>query len=132
MRGLFRLDGASADPPEVAAWFEAGDLLLRAEARRWYDRLRGADPGTTTLLHDGCPTVCIDGAAMAYVGAFTAHVSIGFFQGAALPDPAGLLRGSGKYMRRVRLSLTDAVDEAALVALIATAAADLRQRLADA
>lgn len=130
MRGLFRLDGAGADPPEVAAWFEAGDLLLRAEARRWYDALRAADPGTTALLHDGCPTVCIDGAAMAYVATFTAHVNIGFFQGAALPDAAGLLRGSGKFMRHVRAPLPDVAAEAALAELIAVAAVDLRQRLA--
>jgi hypothetical protein len=28
---------------------------------------------------------------------FTSHVNVGFFHGAALPDPARLLQGNGKF-----------------------------------
>ena len=42
-------------------------------------------------------------AAVAYVNALTAHVNVGFFRGAELADPAGLLEGSGKSMRHVKL-----------------------------
>jgi hypothetical protein len=55
-------------------------------------------------------------------------VNIGFYQGAALPDPAGLLEGSGKRMRHVKLRWGGKVDEAALAALIAAAYRDMKSR----
>ena len=55
------------------------------------------------LLHDGHPTVCVDDAAFACVNVFRDHVNVGFFHGAFLPDTAGLLEGTGKRMRHVKL-----------------------------
>ena len=42
-------------------------------------------------------------AGYAYVRAFKAHVNLGFFQGAHLPDPENLLEGTGKTLRHVKL-----------------------------
>ena len=42
-------------------------------------------------------------AGYAYARAFTAHVNLGFLQGAHLPDPGGLLDGTGKALRHVKL-----------------------------
>ena len=66
----------------------------------------------------------------AYVGAFKAHVNVGFFCGAQLPDPAGLLEGSGKRMRHVKLTPDEEPDAAALGALIDAAYRDIKARLA--
>jgi hypothetical protein len=33
---------------------------------------------------------------------FTLQVNVGFFHGGALPDPASLLQGTGKFMRHVK------------------------------
>ncbi len=84
-------------------------------------------------MHDGLATACVGDCPFAYVGIFTAHVNVGFFQGAGLPDPAGLLMGSGKHMRHVKLQPGVAVDESALAALIAAAYVDIgmRSMLAD-
>ena len=79
-------------------------------------------------MHDGLATACVGDCPFAYVGAFTAHVNVGFFQGAGLPDPAGLLMGSGKHMRHVKLQPGVAVDESALAALIAAAYVDIGMR----
>jgi hypothetical protein len=73
------------------------------------------------LLHDGHPTACVGDAAFGYVNAFTAHVNVGFFLGARLADPAGLLEGTGKNMRHVKLRPGSAVDREALAALIRAA-----------
>ena len=81
------------------------------------------------LLHDGHPTACVGDAAFAYVDAFSAHVNLGFFHGAALDDPAGLLEGAGKRMRHVKVHWGRPVDAAALNALIAAAYRDVRARL---
>jgi hypothetical protein len=71
----------------------------------------------------------VDDAAFAYVGAFTSHVNVGFFQGASLKDPAGLLQGNGKRMRHVKLRGGEPVNETALHALILAAYGDMRLRL---
>jgi hypothetical protein len=68
-------------------------------------------------------------AAFAYVDAFTAHVNVGFFRGAEIADPKGLLEGTGRFMRHVKLRPQSDVDDAALMKLIDTAYADMKGRL---
>jgi hypothetical protein len=81
-------------------------------------------------MHDGYPTACIGEAAFAYVGAFKRHVNVGFFCGTELPDEAGLLEGSGKYMRHVKIRPDKEVDALALENLIHSAYADMKRRIA--
>ena len=130
MSELFRFPGAVARDPDVEAWFAAPDHELRRLALPWFERMRACGPDVRELLHDGRPTACVEDAAFAYVGAFTAHANIGFFQGATLPDPAGLLQGAGKRMRHVKVRWGRDVDEAAVSALIGAAYRDMRGRLA--
>ena len=72
--------------------------------------------------------VC-DDAPFAYVNAFSAHVNVGFFHGAALPDSAALLEGTGNYMRHVKLRPGHLVDRPSLEALVTAAYRDIRARL---
>jgi hypothetical protein len=58
------------------------------------------------------------------------HVNVGFFYGAMLADPAGLLEGSGKRMRHVKLKPDREFDAAALGDLIDAAYSDIKVRLA--
>lgn len=87
-------------------------------------RPHGPERGTGSGTGGDLPVVA--DAAFAYVDAFTAHVNVGFFNGADLADPAGLLVGSGKHMRHVKLKPGDDIDAAALTTLIASAYADTR------
>jgi hypothetical protein len=98
-------------------------------AKRWFEVMRGCGADVRELLHDGHPTVCVSDAAFAYVNAFTAHVNVGFFRGAQLPDPHGLLAGTGRMMRHVKLRPAEGVDAAALARLIRAAYADIKRRL---
>jgi hypothetical protein len=61
------------------------------------------------------------------VNAFKDHVNVGFFQGALLHDPSGLLEGTGKRMRHVKLKPGSEADCAALGDLIDAAYADIRR-----
>jgi predicted enzyme related to lactoylglutathione lyase len=119
--------GAALRDPAVERWFQGGELKVLA--RRWFDEMKACGD-VRELLHDGAPTACVDDAGFAYVDAFQSHVNVGFFQGASLPDPVGLLRGTGKRMRHVRLGPGIPSDEGALRALIRAAYDDLRGRLA--
>jgi hypothetical protein len=71
----------------------------------------------------------VNGAAFAYVNAFKAHVNVGFFRGAQLADPEGLLEGRGRLMRHVKLRPEEDVDAAALGRLIRAAYVDIKRRL---
>ena len=103
---------------------------MRRIAQPWFDQLRACGPDVRELVHDGHPTACAHDAAFAYVDAFSAHVNVGFYFGAALDDPAGILEGAGKRMRHVKVRWGQAVDAAALSALIAAAYRDIRLRMA--
>src|SRR5689334_23447474 len=115
---LLRFPSAVARDPAIDAWFDRRSPQLGAIARQWFLRMRACGPDVRELLHDGHPTACVGDAAFAYTNVFTAHVNVGFFLGAALPDPAGLLQGDGRYMRHVQLRPGASVDAARLEALI--------------
>ncbi|HEY2177725.1 MAG TPA: DUF1801 domain-containing protein [Caulobacteraceae bacterium] len=128
MDELFRFPAALRRDPAVEAWFAAGDPL-RAMVQPWWEVLRACGPDIRELIHDHRPTACAGEASFAYVDAFAAHANIGFWFGAELPDPAGLLGGTGKRMRHVRLAWGAQPDAPALKDLIAAAHADIRRRL---
>jgi hypothetical protein len=129
MPALLRFSGAVERDPAIEEWFAEQPDELGAIARTWFAFMRNRGAGVVELLHDGYPTVCVEDAPFAYVGAFRAHVNVGFFQGAALSDPAKLLQGTGKFMRHVKVKPGQAIDAAALEALITAAYRDMVARL---
>jgi hypothetical protein len=126
---LFRFAAAVERDPAVDHWLETHSDALGAVARHWFEILRRCGSDVRELLHDGHPTACVEDAAFAYVDAFRAHVDVGFFRGAEIADPKGLLQGTGKLMRHVKLGPDRDVDAAALRRLIDTAYRDMRRRV---
>ena len=112
--------------PAVESWFAQHPGALGGIARHWFEVMRGCGPDVRELLHDGHPTACVGEAAFGYVNAFSTHVNVGFFLGARLEDPNGLLEGTGRYMRHVKLRPDVTVDEAALAQLLRSACAEMR------
>ena len=98
-------------------------------AQRWFEVMRGCGDDVRELLHDGHPTACVGDAAFGYVNAFKAHVNVGFFRGAEIADPEGLLEGTGRFMRHVKLRPGRPVDGTTLMGLIETAYAEMKRRL---
>ncbi len=82
-----------------------------------------------TAVHDGCPVACLGDAPFGYVNVASSYVNVGFFHGAALPDPARLLQGTGKFMRHVKLRPGTATNSAALTRLIDAAYSDIKARV---
>jgi hypothetical protein len=126
---LLRFTGAADCDPRIDPWFDARPPALMTLAYPWFERLRRCGPDVRELFHDGCPVVCVDDAPFGNVNVFSAHVNVGFFHGAQLPDPAGLLRGSGRHMRHAKLMPGAPVDAPALAALIESAYRDIQARL---
>jgi hypothetical protein len=129
MDGIFRLTGAVERSPDIDLWLDERKPELGAIARHWFAQLRQCGDDVRELMHDGCPVACVGDAPFAYVNVFTAHINVGFFYGAELPDPYGLLEGSGRRMRHVKLRPGRDTDSEALAALIDVAYADITWRL---
>ena len=95
MEKLFLLPSAIARDACIDTWFSASEHELRRTVQPWFERLRVCGPDICETMADGHPTACVGEAAFGYVDAFSAHANVGFFYGAALEDPAGLLEGAG-------------------------------------
>jgi hypothetical protein len=129
MERLFLFPGSLRRDPAVDAWLRTDRGELGAIARHWFQAMRDCGDDVRELLHDGHPTACVSEAAFGYVNAFTAHVNVGFFRGAELPDPERLLEGTGRFMRHVKIRPEREIDAAAITHLIRVAYADMKQRL---
>jgi hypothetical protein len=123
---LLRFDGTVEHDPAIDAWFKEHGDELGYTARKWFAVMRGCGDEVREILHDGCPVACLGDVPFGYVNVFTAHVNVGFFQGAGMLDPASLLQGNGKRMRHVKLRPGAATNDAALSRLIETAYAQIK------
>lgn len=126
---MLRFPSAVKHAAAIDAWLRAQRPDLRPLVETWFERMRQSGADVRELMHDGCPTACVEDAAFGYVNAFTDHVNVGFFSGALLKDPAGLLEGTGKRGRHVKLRPGREVDSAALAQLIDAAYLETRVRL---
>ena len=81
----------------------------RAAAEAVRSLIRRLHPGVVEVIwpHQGTVGWGVGPKKMtehyAYLAVHPAHVNPGFYRGAELPDPAGLLSGTGKAMRHIRI-----------------------------
>ena len=73
------------------------------------------------------PRKMLDGYA--YILPHKKWVNLGFYQGVELPDPAGLLEGTGAKMRHVKIRSVDDADGPVVQALIRQALDKRRETL---
>ena len=128
MPALLTFSGAVEQDPSIDRWLETQSGELASIASEWFEIMRGCGTDVRELMHDGYPTVCVQDAPFASVGAFRSQVNVGFFHGVSLPDPMGLLEGGGKHMRHVKLKPGRNIDAPALKALINASYQDILAR----
>jgi hypothetical protein len=117
------------------------DLLARATpavadvARRLRALVYTVDPQTVEVPRLGERTVGYGvgpkkmSDTYAYIAPYGAHVNLGFYHGAALADPEGLLEGSGKALRHVKVRSVAEAERPALRRLLTAAIAERRRGL---
>src|SRR5260370_7751188 len=98
---LLRFNGAVERDPAIDAWMKEHAGELGAIAHQWFEVMRKCGDEVRELFHDGYPVACLGDAPFGYVNVFNADVNVGFFHGAALPDPPHLFQGTGKFMRHM-------------------------------
>ncbi len=126
---VFRLSGGVKRDPAVDLWLAEGRVELQLIAQQWFAQMRQCGDDVRELIHDGCPVACVENAPFGYVNSFKTHVNVGFFYGAMLEDPSGLLEGSGKRMRHVKLNPRREPNAPALCDLIEAAYVDIKVRV---
>jgi hypothetical protein len=101
---------------------------VAADARVAIEKMRALVPGALELVYDNynalvvgfCPNERASDGIFS-IAVFPRHVTLCFLQGAALPDPDGILKGSGSVVRTVRLETQTTIDEPAVQRTIALA-----------
>jgi hypothetical protein len=79
--------------------------------------LREGAPGATEQIKWGQPVYDWNGP-FAHIKAFSSSVNLGFWRGATLRDPGGLLSGNGDRMKAVKITAPAGVHHAAFVQLV--------------
>src|SRR5262245_27788102 len=120
MNQLMRFPTAAKRDFAIEFWMHEHSGELGAIAQQWFEVMRNCGDDVRELLHDDAPTACVGDAAFGYVNAFKDHVNVGFFRGSEIADPEGLLEGTGKRMRHVKLRPDRPVKTKALKELIET------------
>lgn len=68
----------------------------------------------------------------AYIGVHNSHVTLGFYHGASLPDPRGILEGTGRKLRHVKVCDISSSNSPSVVALVRAAIADRKRHASEA
>jgi hypothetical protein len=115
------------------ALLEGVEPGLAAIARRLRAMILEVDPGAveTVRLGDHAATYGVGPRKMtdgyAYIMPRAGYLNLGFYQGAELADPEGLLEGTGKGLRHVKVRSLAEADRAGIRALVAAAMARRRR-----
>ena len=95
----------------IDSWLAALDPSLRPIAEALRRLILGSDPDLSESIKWGNPVYEKQGK-VCYLASTKTYVSLGFFNGAALTDHEGLIEGTGKKMRHVKVrSLEDIQNE---------------------
>ena len=105
----------------VAAALRDAIVRLHPEAR---ETVRLGDRAATYGIG---PRKMVEGYA--YIMPHAGWINLGFYQGASLPDPDGLLEGTGAAMRHVKVRSAEEAAREGLSALLAAALAERRAAL---
>ncbi len=121
-----RLLNAKPRDQHVEAYVRGVEGPLGQTTEMLVELVRKSVPRTNEVIHHGSPKFCVGLEPFCYVAAHAKHVNLGFFEGALLDDPDGLLEGSGKRLRHVKLQGVETVPRAKLTRLIRQAAARMK------
>jgi hypothetical protein len=121
--GTYEDSFAGADP-EIAA---IGAALRRLIEEIHPDAMEVARPGEQSVAYGLGPKKMSE--AYAYLMPQARWLNLGFYHGSEVPDPAGLLEGTGARLRHVKLPTMEAAMRPEVRALIEAALAERRAAL---
>ena len=102
-------------PPAVQSLVLGARKLIHEELAPCHEHIFSM-PRTVVLAYSATGKVIADGVCV--VTAWRQHVTLGFSRGVDLADPTGILQGTGKAMRHVRLQSLEDVGRPEIRALL--------------
>lgn len=111
------ISGASPEIQEIAHAIRAllADVMPNITEVAWgQQKIAGYGVGPKKMSEQFC-----------YVSPFKKHINFGFYYGADLDDPTGLLEGSGKVMRHIKIRTLEELNQPAVRNLVEQASAHL-------
>lgn len=111
------------------------DPKIEQIARGLRDLILGLDPSAVEVVRLGDHAASFGlgpkkmSEAYAYIMPKKGYVNLGFYNGSALANPAGLIEGTGKRLRHVKVYSREEVSQPELRRLIEAARAERRQAL---
>lgn len=119
---------AATPSAQLDAFLEKFSPATSALAKAVLKRMRARLPGAVELVYDKrnslvvgfCPNERASDAINS-MAVYTNWVNMYFFEGDTLPDPDGVLQGSGTMVRFIRLTAASDLDRPAVKALMAEA-----------
>jgi hypothetical protein len=85
--------------PAVDAWFDAYENPQAHLVQQVRSAILDASPEVTEAIKWQAPTFIYKGNIASFYPKTKTHASLMFHQGASLPDPTGLLEGTGEVSR---------------------------------
>lgn len=110
-------------PATTDEWLAAVEASERDLATAVLAFVRETLGETEETVKWGQPCFVDGGSNCLYVSAQDGYVNLGFYEGAALDDPAELLEGTGQAMRHVKVDSVGTLRDPDLAALVEAAAA---------
>jgi len=107
--------------PLCDAWFDAVPASQRPVLSWLREVIFEVEPDAVEELKWSRPCYSAGGALFCYLHSTKKHATLGFQNGAMLPDPKQQLAGDGKEMRHIKLKTVDDIDELYLRGLLAAA-----------
>ena len=108
-RGLTVDDYVAKQPPAQAETI-----------RRLREIVKAAAPKAAESIKWGQPVYELD-SPFAFIKAASKHVTFGFWRGTEVPDPRGLLEGSGGVMRHMKISDVSEIPTAQIRSMVKAA-----------
>ena len=120
------MSGTPSPDAQLDAFLAKFTPEVEFQARVALERMRARLPGAVQLVYDNYNALAIGFSAndkvsgvVFSIALYPRWVSLFFARGVELPDPEGLLRGSGKSIRHIMLKDIALFDHPAVEALIA-------------
>lgn len=107
---------------EVQAFVRQSAAPIRPLLRELRKLVRDTLPDAREEIKWGRPAYSLR-RIVCYLAAAENHASLGFYRGVELDDPKGLLEGTGKKLRHVKIAKASDIRKRALTALLKRAAA---------
>jgi hypothetical protein len=113
---------------QLDAFLDKYSPAVATLARACLAKMRARLPGAVQLVYDNYNALAIGfgpseraGEAVFSIALYPRWVTLFFLQGAGLPDPKHLLKGSGKVVRHIVLASAADLDQPAVQGLMSTA-----------